>query len=167
MATTIVRHRLSARESLTLIRGRIQVRFVQQCLETLISFRSFYSGAHPFSCDQCGTGFTTSSSLLKHKRIHSGEVRVSFLTFLRFLSSYLSYQKPYACDFCPMRFTALGTLRNHTRTHTGEKPHKCRYCKRAFTQKSDMSAHERTHTGDRLVFYAMETESYRYFTKAF
>lgn len=33
-----------------------------------------HSGAHPFECELCHSKFTTSSSLVKHRRIHSGEV---------------------------------------------------------------------------------------------
>ncbi|XP_056639156.1 zinc finger protein 664-like isoform X2 [Diorhabda sublineata] len=87
-------------------------------------------GARPFVCSVCNHGFTTSSSLTKHKRIHSGE-------------------KPYECDTCKMKFSRSGILARHKRTHTGEKPYKCKFCDKAFSQSNDLTSHQRIHTGEK------------------
>jgi len=35
--------------------------------------RAQHSGDQPYKCEECGKGFTQSSSLVAHKRTHSGE----------------------------------------------------------------------------------------------
>jgi hypothetical protein len=48
----------------------------------------FTTGEKPHECDVCGKGFSTSSSLNTHRRIHSGE-------------------KPHECPTCGKRFTGM------------------------------------------------------------
>ncbi|CAM6031486.1 unnamed protein product, partial [Sphagnum compactum] len=52
----------------------------------------------PHVCMVCGKGFSTSSSLNTHRRIHSGE-------------------KPHQCQVCGKRFTASSNLYYHRMTH--------------------------------------------------
>lgn len=89
-----------------------------------------FAGARPFVCHVCNHGFTTSSSLTKHKRIHSGE-------------------KPYECEVCKMKFSRSGILARHRRTHTGEKPYLCQFCNKSFSQSNDLTSHLRIHTGEK------------------
>ena len=93
-------------------------------------YQMVFAGARPFVCPICNHGFTTSSSLTKHKRIHSGE-------------------KPYECDVCKMKFSRSGILARHKRTHTGEKPYVCKFCTKAFSQSNDLTSHLRIHTGEK------------------
>lgn len=59
---------------------------------------SFFAGEKPHVCAVCNKGFSTSSSLNTHRRIHSGE-------------------KPHQCGVCGKRFTASSNLYYHRMTH--------------------------------------------------
>jgi uncharacterized Zn-finger protein len=56
------------------------------------------TGEKPHVCDVCEKGFSTSSSLNTHRRIHSGE-------------------KPHRCPVCGKCFTASSNLYYHRMTH--------------------------------------------------
>jgi uncharacterized Zn-finger protein len=56
------------------------------------------TGEKPHICIVCNKGFSTSSSLNTHKRIHSGE-------------------KPHQCIICGKKFTASSNLYYHRMTH--------------------------------------------------
>jgi uncharacterized Zn-finger protein len=57
------------------------------------------AGEKPHICEVCNKGFSTSSSLNTHRRIHSGD-------------------KPHQCLVCGKRFTASSNLYYHRMTHT-------------------------------------------------
>lgn len=68
------------------------------CQLVLLHFLYFSAGEKPHVCMVCGKGFSTSSSLNTHRRIHSGE-------------------KPHQCPVCLKRFTASSNLYYHRMTH--------------------------------------------------
>ena len=59
--------------------------------------------------------FAQLSSLIAHKRMHSGE-------------------KPHSCDVCQMKFARSDHLTSHKRVHTGERPYQCDLCQKKFRQ---------------------------------
>ncbi|XP_043538409.1 zinc finger protein 316-like [Chiloscyllium plagiosum] len=78
----------------------------------------------------CGKGFTQSSSLYTHRRVHTGE-------------------QPFACPECGQGFKAFSTLRAHRRVHSNKRPFTCPDCGKSFNSRKDLLNHQRALTGER------------------
>ncbi|XP_051027450.1 zinc finger and SCAN domain-containing protein 20 [Acomys russatus] len=88
------------------------------------------SGEKLYQCPECGRGFSKSSALISHQRIHTGE-------------------KPYECMECGKSFSKGSSLSNHQRTHTSVKLHQCADCGKCFSERSKLVTHQRVHTGEK------------------
>uniref|UniRef100_A0A3B5QTN9 C2H2-type domain-containing protein n=1 Tax=Xiphophorus maculatus TaxID=8083 RepID=A0A3B5QTN9_XIPMA len=82
-----------------------------------------HKGQKPFLCVICGKGFSYTSELAVHTRVHTGE-------------------KPFSCENCGRSFSRQNNLTVHMRVHTGEKPFSCVTCGRGFSLKQ-------RHTGEK------------------
>lgn len=75
-----------------------------------------------YSCEICGRIFSYSSSLQKHRLVHTGE-------------------KPYTCSICGQSFRQNMHLKRHAKVHTGEKPFTCPLCNKKYTRKDKLQEH--------------------------
>ena len=81
-----------------------------------------HSGEKPFSCKECGAGFSHNGSLTEHMRTHTGE-------------------KPFSCRECGKGFTKSSHRERHMSTHTVEKPFSCDECGARFSRSAYLKTH--------------------------
>nr|XP_033808295.1 gastrula zinc finger protein XlCGF26.1-like isoform X2 [Geotrypetes seraphini] len=111
-----------------------------------------------FFCTECERGFSTKSSFITHKQMHTGKKLFVCTdcekTFLK-LSNLAAHKrvhiggKPFKCTDCEKCFASSSWLKMHKRFHTGEKLFKCFECEKCFLQISDLTMHRRVHTGEK------------------
>ncbi|XP_078426529.1 uncharacterized protein LOC144698461 [Cetorhinus maximus] len=89
-----------------------------------------HTGKRPFSCYEYGKGFSNSFNLLRHQREHTGA-------------------RPFTCSQCGKGFSQLSNLQTHQQIHTKERLFTCSECGKGFAQSSDLQKHKRVHTRER------------------
>ncbi|KAH1011626.1 hypothetical protein HUJ04_000954 [Dendroctonus ponderosae] len=85
--------------------------------------RSKHTFEKPYKCTLCEASFTTSHSLLVHKRNHNNE-------------------KPYICSTCGKRFVCSGDLFHHNKIHLNKKEYECTICQKRFNTTSILRTHK-------------------------
>lgn len=79
-------------------------------------------------CNECSKQFSTKSTLMRHKMIHSNE-------------------KLYTCNKCQKSYSRKDSFITHFRSkHSGEKPYLCHICKKSFFEKNVLVRHMKIYT---------------------
>ena len=88
-----------------------------------------HNGVRPFTCEVCGSSFTSKTYLKVHSTVHTGE-------------------KPHECKQCDKAYRTKTMLNKHVmQKHGDERPFACELCPKAFKFSEKLRYHhQRAHS---------------------
>lgn len=107
-----------------------------------------------YECPECKKRMTQRSTLLAHRRIHTGErpyrclICFKTFTFYQCLWNHSwchKAMKSFPCDRCPRTYRTYQCLWNHYKIHTHAKVFKCTVCKLEFATSLQLNHHRKKH----------------------
>ncbi|XP_040278920.1 oocyte zinc finger protein XlCOF7.1-like isoform X2 [Bufo bufo] len=127
--------------------------------------KKIHKNERPFTCSECGKGFTWKSHFVRHQRIHSGEERKRGSDSNLILSPTYTVEDnqsqigktravqrlgtTLASSECGKQFEKKHNLSIHERIHKKESPFTCSECGKRFSRKSHFVRHQRIHSGEK------------------
>lgn len=109
-----------------------------------------------YKCDMCGTKFSRSQSLLRHRKIHSEKQtsmcdlcgkKFHLVTRLKLhIENVHMKLKKFNCNICDMKFKYKVNLLEHQNVHTNTRPFMCDVCGKSFKQSASLAVHKIFHT---------------------
>ena len=115
-----------------------------------------HSDRKPYTCVDCGKGFSTKGTLKAHAYIHTAEKQFvcpfpncgkrfhQQPTLSRHMCCHRE-QKRHLCRDCGRGFHTPKALQNHAAVHKGRKPHVCPHCSKVFKNPASLTMHQMVH----------------------
>ncbi|GAB0098306.1 Zinc finger C2H2 superfamily [Sergentomyia squamirostris] len=147
--------------------------------------RDHIEGVHmkrmKYECDICRAKFCLSSTLYRHKEIHTDEefncdicdrtfkTRTYMKTHRKsHFSTNDIIRQPVPpvpeCHICGQKTKNISMLNKHLKIHNEDRPYKCDICGKGFTRGESLKDHHRSHTGERPFPCRICLKAFRYRT---
>ena len=109
------------------------------------------------TCEVCFKVYSSSSTLSRHKRLHSRKLLTNLKTVRKPPSAPIPLPQPpvlqqeertdglHSCRYCSKAFKFRRHVVEHERSHTGERPFSCNQCSLSFSRRAILWRHQKTH----------------------